>query len=51
MPDIRGFYIHFGIYILINIPLFTVNAVTAWGNRWFYRVTLFRGVSIAMHAA
>ena len=49
--EVRGFYIHFAMYIFINLLLFTVNAVTAWGNWWFYWVTFFWGIGIVMHAA
>ena len=51
VQEIKGFYTHFTMYIFINILLFTVNAVTSWGNWWFYGVTLFWGIGIAMHAA
>ena len=51
VQEIKGFYTHFTMYIFINILLFTVNAVTSWGNWWFYWVTIFWGIGIAMHAA
>ncbi len=51
VQDIRGFYIHFSAYILVNILLFTMNAVTSWGTWWFYTVTFFWGIGIVIHAA
>ncbi|KAF1078259.1 2TM domain-containing protein [Methanogenium sp. MK-MG] len=51
VQEVRGFYTHFATYIFINLLLFTVNAVTSWGNWWFYWVTIFWGIGIVMHAA
>jgi len=51
VQKIRGFYIYFGIYILFNILLFTINAVTAWGEWWFCWITIFWGAGILMYAA
>lgn len=51
VQELRGFYTHLGMYIFINLLLFTVNAITSWGNWWFYWVTFFWGIAVVMHAA
>ncbi|WAI00644.1 2TM domain-containing protein [Methanogenium organophilum] len=51
VKEIRDFYYHLGMYIFINLLLFTINAVTAWGSWWFYWVTIFWGIGVVMHAA
>lgn len=50
VEDIRGFYTHLGIYIIINVLLVIINLLTSPGALWFYWVTLFWGVGIAFHA-
>lgn len=51
VQEVKGFYSHLGVYVLINLLLFAVNAVTSWGNWWFYWVTFFWGIGIVIHAA
>ncbi len=50
VEDIRGFYTHLGVYIVINVLLLTINLVTSPNALWFYWVTIFWGVGIAFHA-
>jgi len=50
VEDLKGFYSHLGIYILINLLLFIANAITSFGIWWFYWVTLFWGIGIVFHA-
>ncbi|QSZ67414.1 2TM domain-containing protein [Methanofollis aquaemaris] len=48
--ELRGFYEHLGIYLVVNLLLFAINAVTSPGAWWFYWVTLFWGVGLLFHA-
>ncbi|QYZ79404.1 2TM domain-containing protein [Methanofollis formosanus] len=48
--ELRGFYEHLGIYLVINLLLFAINAITSPGAWWFYWVTLFWGVGLLFHA-
>lgn len=50
VKELRGFYEHLGIYIVVNITLFIINVVTAPGAWWFYWVTVFWGIGIIWHA-
>ena len=47
--EIRGFYTHFIVYIIVNIFLFILNIVTSPGMLWFFWVTFFWGIGLAIH--
>jgi hypothetical protein len=47
---IRGFYIHLGVYLLVNVCLFLINITTSPGEFWFYWVLLGWGIGVAAHA-
>jgi len=47
---LRGFYIHFGIYLLVNAGLVVVNLLTSPGELWFYWPLLGWGIGVAVHA-
>lgn len=51
VEELKGFYSHLGIFVLINGFLFIVNLVTSPGNWWFYWVTLFWGIALVYHGA
>jgi hypothetical protein len=48
--DLKDFYEHLGIYLIINFFLFALNVVVSPGKWWFYWVTLFWGVGLLFHA-
>jgi formate hydrogenlyase subunit 3/multisubunit Na+/H+ antiporter MnhD subunit len=48
---LKGFYTHLGIYIIINLMLFTINYLTSPGIWWFYWVTIFWGIGLFWHGA
>jgi hypothetical protein len=50
VQDVKGFYTHLGIYFVVNLGLFAINAVTAWGSWWFYWPALGWGIGVACHA-
>jgi hypothetical protein len=47
---IRGFYVHLGIYALVNSLLFLINIVTTPGVLWFYWPLFGWGLGVALHA-
>lgn len=46
---IKGFYVHATIYVLVNLGLFTINALTG-GTWWFYWPLVGWGVALVIHA-
>ena len=46
---IKGFYIHATIYVLVNLGLFSINALTA-GTWWFYWPLIGWGIGLTAHA-
>jgi hypothetical protein len=47
---IRGFYIHLGVYVIVNVFLFLINIITSPEGLWFYWVLLGWGIGVAAHA-
>lgn len=51
VEELKGFYSHLALFIVINAILFLINMVTSPGTYWFYWVTIFWGIGLAFHAA
>lgn len=47
---LKGFYIHLGVYLLVNSLLFLINITTSPGLLWFYWPLLGWGIGMVMHA-
>lgn len=50
MHDIRDFYKHLMIYVIVNAMLLIINFLTSPGTWWFYWITIFWGIGIVWHA-
>ena len=50
VEQIKWFYIHLGLYVLINLGLFLLNILTSPDDLWFYWVLLFWGIGLVAHA-
>ncbi len=50
MGELRGFYEHLIVYVVVNIMLIIINLVTSPDALWFYWVTVFWGIGIIWHA-
>ncbi|WP_292522155.1 2TM domain-containing protein [Methanoculleus sp.] len=50
VEGLQGFYVHLAAYIIVNVLLFAFNILTDPGGLWFYWVTIFWGVGLALHA-
>ncbi len=50
VEEIRGFYAHITVFIAVNVFLFVLNILTSPGVLWFYWVTFFWGIGLAIHA-
>ncbi len=48
VDEIKGFYIHLIVYLIVNLGLFTMNLFTG-GGWWFYWGTLGWGIGLAVH--
>ncbi|MDR2967338.1 MAG: 2TM domain-containing protein [Methanobacteriaceae archaeon] len=49
LKEIKGFYIHLFVYIVINIFLFIINTVSTPGAWWFLFPLLFWGIGLLFH--
>jgi len=49
--EIRGFYIHLIIFVIVNVQLFVINIIQEVHYLWFYWVTIFWGIGLVMHAS
>jgi hypothetical protein len=49
VEEIKGFYIHLFVFIIINCGLLTINLVFASHHYWFYWPLLGWGIGIAAH--
>lgn len=50
LEEIKGFYSHLIIFLLVNGLLVIVNALSTPDHWWFYWVTIFWGFGLLMHA-
>lgn len=47
----KGFYIHLGVFVLVNAGLFTMNSIRQPDRMWSYWVLLGWGAGVLLHAA
>jgi len=50
VEEVKGFYIHLTVYVIVNVGLFIINAVQGDGW-WFYWATIGWGIGVLSHAA
>ena len=50
VEEIRGFYIHLVVYVLVNAFLFLIDITTSPGVFWFYWPLMGWGIAVALHA-
>lgn len=49
VEEIRGFYVHLFVYIIVNFGLFMINIITAPGAFWFYWPLIGWGIGLFIH--
>ncbi len=49
--NVRGFYTHLTVYVLVNAGLFAVNLVSGPGRLWFGWATFGWGIGLVAHGA
>jgi 2TM domain len=51
VEEIKGFYVHLTVYLVVNLGLFLINLISDSGNWWFLWPLLGWGVALAIHGA
>lgn len=49
VEDLKGFYIHFAIFVIVNLGLALLNFVQDKDSLWFYWITFGWGIGVAIH--
>jgi hypothetical protein len=49
VEEIKGFYIHFFVYVLVNFALFLLNIITSPDALWFYWPLIGWGIGLFIH--
>jgi hypothetical protein len=49
VEEIKGFYIHLGVYLIVNAVLFTIDMIASPGTLWFFWPLLGWGAGVAVH--
>jgi hypothetical protein len=49
VEEIKSFYVHVMVYIMVNIVLFIIDVVTSPGAWWFYWPLFGWGVAVFIH--
>ncbi len=44
-----GFYKHLGGFVVGNLCLFLLNAITSFGEWWFYWITVLWAIGLIVH--
>jgi len=50
VEDIKGFYIHLAVYVIVNLFLFLINKFASPDSLWFFWPLLGWGVALIIHA-
>ncbi|HJH27774.1 MAG TPA: histidine kinase [Methanophagales archaeon] len=50
VEELREFYEHLIVYVIVNIMLVAINLVTSPDTLWFYWITAFWGIGLIWHA-
>ncbi len=50
VEEIRSFYSHLFVYVVVNAGLFLLNIITSPRSLWFYWVLIGWGIGLAIHA-
>lgn len=50
VEELKGFYIHLIVYVLVNLFLFVLNMLTSPRYLWFYWPLIGWGIGVVGHA-
>jgi hypothetical protein len=48
--DLKGFYVHLTVYVLVNLVLLTINLLTSPHRLWFVWPLMGWGIGLVLHA-
>jgi hypothetical protein len=48
--EIKEFYVHLGVYVIVNSALFAINMISNPDTLWFYWPALGWGIGLTIHA-
>lgn len=46
VEELKGFYIHLSVFVMVNFTLFLINLLSSPGIWWFYWITVFWGIGV-----
>lgn len=49
VENLKAFYIHLMVYVLVNILLFTINIISEPDNLWFFYPLAGWGIGVTVH--
>lgn len=49
VEEVRGFWSHLAVYIIINLGLFIINIITTPHHYWFYWPLIGWGIGLVAH--
>jgi hypothetical protein len=50
VQQLRGLYLHVGVFVLVNLNLLLLNLITNPQTLWFYWVVIGWGIGLIAHA-
>jgi hypothetical protein len=50
VTELRDFYRHLGVYVIVNLGLFLINMITSPETLWFIWPLMGWGIAIVLHA-
>ncbi len=50
VTELRGFFGHLSVYVIVNLGLFLLNMMTAPDSLWFIWPLMGWGIAIVLHA-
>ena len=50
VEQIKGFYIHLIVYVVVNLILFSINMIVSPDDLWFFWPLVGWGVGLGFHA-
>ena len=49
VEEIKGFYVHLAVFVLVNIGLFLLNIISSPETYWFYWPLIGWGIGLVAH--